>query len=325
MMWLCLLLVLLAALVAARLIVGTSGLGWPQGLPEGALLRLRALRAWAAVAVGVALAVSGVGLQALLRNPLAEPFILGLSSGAAAGIMAQKVIEYRWHRMLSQGMWGALAGAAVSAAIVYLASRRRGLLDPLGLLLTGVVLSMINGAVIMLLNYLPVGPAGLQDEIGKWMMGYLQDYIPLGTLLVTSGLILAGLALFWWCGRAMDVATFADMEAQSLGVNLKLLRTILFVGSGVLAAVAVVLAGPIAFVGLICPHIARLLFGPGHRILVIGAALLGATLVLLADTTAAYLDYRLGIGILPIGIFTALVGGPVFLWMLRPQLGKGSE
>ena len=318
-----LLLLLLAALAALRLCVGNSQLGWPA---QADVAQIRWLRLGAAVLVGIALSTSGVGLQALLRNPLAEPFILGLSSGAAVGVMLQMTLEHKLGLPLSADAPGALIGALASAGLVYAASRRRGMLDPLGLLLTGVVLSMVNGAIIMLLNALSVGPAGMKENLSRWMMGYLREEdLTAQRIVVGAVIVLTGSGILWALGRAMDVASFGDAEAQSLGVNLKLLRRLLFVVASILAACAVVLAGPIAFVGLICPHLARLVLGPGHRNLLIGSALLGAALVTLADTTSVILDMSFGVGLMPIGVFTAVIGGPVFLWMLHPQLGRGVE
>lgn len=313
---------LLLLVAAARLFVGTSTLGLPTGEAASAILHQRLLRLAAAAMVGVALASSGVALQALLRNPLAEPFILGLSSGAAVGVMAQWLLAYWFARTVGVSHLGAVLGAAVSAAIVYFAGRKRGVIDPLGLLLVGVVLSTINGAIIMLLNYL-VGPAGLRDDLARWMMGYINEGNTPATLGLTALVTLAGVLTLVWQARAMDVGSFSDTEAASLGVNLPLLRTLLFLVASVLAAAAVVLAGPVAFVGLIAPHVARLLLGPAHRTLVIGAAILGAVLIIAADAASSFLALKLRVGLMPIGIFTAMIGGPVFLWMLRPQLGRG--
>lgn len=338
-----LLLALLALLLAAatlRMAIGDP-FGWPQGsLAQSAgqlfigkpwfaeasigVMDIRLLRVVDACLVGAALAAAGVALQALLRNPLAEPFILGLSSGAGVGVMTQMFLAYHLHRTFGANHIGALLGTAATMLIVYGASRRRGTLDPLGLLLVGVVISTINGAIIMLLNYLP-GPAGLRDDVARWMVGYLNEGVGAPMVRITFVGAAAGITLLAWAGRSMDVATFSDTEAMSLGVNLSRLRILLFAVASVLAAGAVVLAGPIAFVGLICPHLARLMLGPRHRTLVLGSALLGAILILLADTVSVAIDLWRGIGLLPIGIFTAMIGGPVFLWMLRPQLGRGTE
>lgn len=334
--WLILLLVILIGAIALRLLSGLS-FGWPGGDLADALLRLltgmksgqadssvldlRLLRAAVACLVGLSLATSGVSLQSLLRNPLAEPFILGISSGAAVGVMAQWVISHHWRLSAGSGQLGALLGACTTAALVFAAGRRRGIIDPLGLLLTGVVLSMINGSLIMLLNFAP-GPAGMREDLSRWMMGYLNENVGWSTLLTSSGIILTGIALLWSHHRAMDAACFSDLEASSLGVNLRRLRFIQFFIASLLAATAVVLAGPISFVGLICPHLARLMFGPAHRHLLPAAAMLGATLILLADSLAVTLDGLGRMGLMPVGIFTAMLGGPMFLWMLRPRLGR---
>jgi iron complex transport system permease protein len=306
---------------ALRLI--SAGLGWPtdedgQGLR---IIDIRLKRLVMAVLVGAALSASGVGLQALLRNPLAEPFILGLSSGAAVGIMVQSWVGRQWHVHAGPPHVGALAGALVNMAVVYTAGRRRGVIDPIGLLLVGVVLATVNGAVIMLLNYLS-DSGEPERSVTRWMMGQLDEGAGATSILVVAALVVAGVGLLYAYGPSMDVATFSDAEATSLGVNLRRLRLCLYLICGGLASSAVVLAGPIAFVGLICPHLARLLLGPAHRSLLIVAVLIGAVLLLVADIASVTLD--LGRGQIPLGIFTALLGGPVFVAMLRPHLGRGS-
>jgi len=314
----------LVAVILARLVIGEAMLGWPEGEYAGYMQRARLTRMLLGLIVGVALSVSGVSLQALLRNPLAEPYILGLSTGAGAGIMLQAYLYFLVYDevMIGTPIGGALLGAGATMLIVFLAGRRRGVIDPLGLLLTGVVLSTICGALILMLNYL-IGPGGIRDDIARWMMGNLDSGTGWMTIVLVGGVTLAGWVVLLMVGRAMDVATTSDAEAMSLGVNLGRLRTVLFAVSSVLAAGAVVLAGPIAFVGLVCPHIARLALGPSHRPLLIGSAMLGGALIVAADTASAALNLWLGIGLMPIGVFTAMVGGPVFLWMLRPQLGRG--
>ncbi len=318
------LLTVLLLAAGARLYVGSAGFGFPTGDLAHHIFAAREQRLWVGALVGASLAVSGVALQALLRNPLAEPFILGLSTGAGAGVMAQSAISYALWRQYGSGSLGALLGAALSMTIVYLAGRRRGILDPLGLLLTGVVLSTINGALILLFNYL-VGPGGLRDNITHWMMGYLSDTTDPMIVRGVGLLLLLGFVLLLTRARAMDIATLSEPEAVSLGVPIARLRALLFVIASALTAGAVVLSGPIAFVGLICPHAARLMLGPAHGPLLVGAALAGAALVVLAVALAAALALRYHIGVMPIGVFTAILAGPVFLWMLRPHLGRGME
>ena len=280
------------------------------------------MRVVIAITVGIALATGGVSLQALLRNPLAEPFILGLSSGAAVGVMVQMALAFEFQQHQGPAHEGALVGAMVSMAIVYVAGRRHGVIDPLGLLLVGVVIATINGALVMAIRAV-YAPPGQRNDVARWMMGFLNENVGSSSVLLISLLTLMGLAVLWRFGPAMDVAGFSDTEATSLGVHLPLLRKLLFVVATVLAAGAVVLAGPVAFVGLIAPHMARLLVGPSHRNLLLCAALIGAVLIVMADVAAVVCDR--GWGLLPIGIFTSLLGGPLFLWMLRPHLGRGLD
>ncbi|QQE11400.1 iron ABC transporter permease [Planctomycetota bacterium] len=327
---LCFLTLLLGLATLLRLYIGTSDFGFPQ---DNYILNIRLTRLFIGLTVGIALAVSGVGLQALLRNPLAEPYILGLSTGAGLGLFIVLYIN-RYTTIFADNQFlyvfsnslGALIGASASMFIVYLASRRRGIIDPLGLLLTGVVLSTINGALIMLANYIN-GPAGIRADIAQWMMGFINESVPNSLIITASTICLLGFIILLTFARHMDIATLSSIEAQALGVNLKFLRFILFLVSSILAACAVTLAGPIAFVGLICPHIVRMLLGPKHLTLLIGSAITGAALIVAADTFSAFLkiqienNFSYNIGLLPIGIFTALLGGPIFLYILHPHLG----
>lgn len=326
--WIGMLLLILAGLYFLRLFLGSSGVGWPDGEYASHFLQLRSLRGTEAVCVGAALAVGGVALQVLLRNPLAEPYILGLSSGAAVGVMMQMLIGYKLGIALQSSAlanhMGALVGSLLSLVIVYLIGQRKGVIDPLGLLLVGVILSSVNGSIIMLINYLP-GPAGLREDLSRWMMGYLHESLPASTVWVICLITGLGIATLWKLAGDMDAATFPSEEAHSMGVRLKSLRVILFVISGVLASGAVVLAGPIAFVGLVCPHVARLLVGPTHARVIPASALCGAILILIADCFSTWIDILSDRGRLPIGIFTAIIGGISFLWLLRPQLGRNGS
>lgn len=309
--------VALIGVAVLRMFFGSESFGWAVSN----IRHIRFERLGIACVVGVALAVSGVGLQTLLRNPLAEPFILGLSTGAGVGVMAQWLITSLMQAPPGPSYYGALIGSGASLTIVFLASRKRGIIDPLGLLLIGVVLGTINGAIIMFLNYVP-GSAGLRPNIAHWMMGNLAEGLA-AQVWVTVGLVtVIGLGVLLWHGWAMDVASFSDAEAESMGIHLGRLRTVLFIVASVLAAGAVVLAGPIAFVGLICPHLARLLLGPQHRPLLIGSAIFGALLMICADMASIALHWSFRWGLMPLGIFTAVIGGISFLWMLRPNLGR---
>jgi len=304
------LLAVLAALCVLRLMIGST-FGWPSGEYGRSILQIRLTLVFVAIVAGVALSTSGVALQALLRNPLAEPFILGLAAGAAVGYIGQQMLSKHLQQSLGPLHLGALLGGMATLAVVYFAGRRRGGIDPFSMLLTGVVLSAFNGAVIMILYQL--NTEGDMAQLARWMQGYLEESLGLRDMLIITVFTFAGLGVLLTQCRAMDVALFSDSEAVAMGVNLTRLRTLLFVVAALLASGAVVLAGPLAFVGFICPHIARLLFGPSHRMLLIASAILGALLIVLANTVMAAIQQRQ----FPVGVFTALVGGPVLLSVLR--------
>jgi iron complex transport system permease protein len=308
---------LFVAVSLARLLVGDR-FGWP----EAAILEIRAFRLASGLAIGMALATSGVLLQALLRNPLASPYILGLSSGATLGYVLVGFLPLvSWPAAARFGVdqTGAFLGALAVMALVYLLAQRRGWIDPVAVLLVGVVVNAMNGAAIMFLSY--VAPPNSRSQMTLWMLGYLAESPSATTVGLVGALTLLGVAAAAVLGRAMDVAVFSASEAHSLGLDLRRLRLSLFVLAGLLTAGSVLLAGPIGFVGLICPHLVRLLIGPRHRPLVVGAALAGGALIVGADTAIKAMSDSL----IPIGVITALLGGPLFLVLLWPQLGRRAE
>jgi iron complex transport system permease protein len=301
----------LLRLAIERDLDGSVALAWPEA-------RYAWVR-WTALAVGLttgaALSLSGMLLQALLRNPLASPYILGISGGAGLGVMAAMYAGYvaRVHWLQhGSNVLPALAGALAALAIVYALSQRRGWVDPASLVLIGVIISSMCGALILLLHHLV--PQGLHPEMTRWMMGRIPESVSAAALTWAGGITAAGIAISLRMGRAMDAATLGDDEARSVGLSLPPLRLAMFAIAGALTAVSVAMCGPIGFVGLVGPHAARLIMGPRHAPLVAGSVLAGIILVVGADTGRQAVD--LGGGRMPIGIFTALVGGPVFLWLL---------
>jgi iron complex transport system permease protein len=314
----------LLALAAATLrLLVTPGLegGWTLAWPSHDIAWIR----WKSLAmgptVGVSLSVSGVLLQALMRNPLASPYILGISAGAALGVMVAGFIAHRaGGESVRHGshLVPSLLGAVAVLVLVYALSQRRGFLDPVTLVLVGVIISSMCGALIMLLQHLV--PAGLHTDLVRWMMGSIRPTTPNVTLGVAGGLAAVGLGIGMWLGRAMDVATLGDDEARSAGLEIGSLRIWMFLLAGVLASCAVALCGPIGFVGLVAPHAARLAVGPKHTTLVLGASLAGVVLVVGADAGRQAID--LGSGAMPIGVFTSLIGGPAFIWLLLSGRGR---
>lgn len=302
---------LLAAACVVRLLVGgESVLGLPG--PDG--LELRGQAVVVGCLVGGALGLAGVLLQSLLRNPLASPDLMGLSPGAGLAVMIGAAVAHSAGGGLES--WGdhgpaAVIGALGSLAVVFVLSQRGGLIDPVSMVLVGVILGLIFGAASVLVQ-VTLPDRGL--AAARWLLGGLSDR-PLGWReFVVGVLVLGALGWAWWRGGEMDAASMSEDEARSVGVRLGRLRAVQFVLAGLLTAGSVVLAGPIGFVGLVCPHAARLLGGPGHRWLAVSAALLGAALVVLAD--AGVMSVRLPVGRVPIGVVTSLLGGPVFIGLL---------
>ncbi len=316
--------VLLAIAIAVaallRVAIGPAasddGMRLTFGVPAGEILGLRAQSVLSAALLGGALGLSGLALQVLLRNPLASPFVLGVSSGAGFGVAL--VLALAWSLSIPAVAFGgevagAIVGALSALALVAWFGRAREAHDPTTLVLAGVIIGSIFSAGTMLLEQLI--PYGLRGDLLAWMAGRLPELPTQGALWTLATFAAAGLCALWFHAHALDVATLSDDEAVSTGVRLRRLRVTLFAIGGLLAAIAVAYAGPIGFVGLIAPHLARKLVGPRHADLVPAAALAGAALLVGADALRQVID--LGTGRLPVGVVTALAGGPAFLWLLR--------
>jgi iron complex transport system permease protein len=323
----CLLFTLLVLLSIASLLFsmvsGSMDLGWQgllsamhgdgQDLASRVLFDLRWPRTAAAFVTGALLAVAGGLMQVLLRNPLADPYVLGVSGGAATAALLTLLLGMG-------GIWlqgAAFAGALLSMLLVFGLSHGHGSWTINRLLLTGVVVAAGWGAAIGFL--LALSPD--QDLRGMlfWLMGDLSDAsIPVGGLVVLLGGLLAAVA----SGRSLNLLAHGELSAASLGVTIQPLRRLVYILASLLTAAAVTMAGSIGFVGLIVPHMLRLLGVRDHRRLLPAAALLGGCLLVIADTLARTL---LAPRQLPVGILTALVGVPVFLYLLyqsRERYGR---
>ncbi len=319
---LALLLVLVGVIAALRLRAGSGGWDWP---PTHDYWMLRLDRLLAGVVVGLSLALAGALLQTLLRNPLASPDIIGVNAGAGLCVMIWTYAAWLgtgrllgtpgYHTLLGGVSIGAtVLGSLGALAAVYALSQRRGLLEPIALVLVGVMVSVIAGAATMLIRDLMPDRG---EVIARWMSGSLGDDADPVAVGVTGGLALLALVVCIAFARTLDLLSLSDDEARSLGVHVPRVRVLIFVATGILSAGAVVIAGPIGFVGLVCPHVARLLVGAGHRAMLPAAGLLGVALVVGADVLVRSL--QLPSGRLPIGVLTAIIGGPVFLLLLRRE------
>jgi iron complex transport system permease protein len=321
-------LALLAAVAAGAAVIGLaagpSGLApgevisvlldpEPQGAAADIVLRVRLPRVVLALLVGASLAVAGVLFQALLRNPLADPFVLGVSGGAALGGIA--VLSFGASLGLSHAAVppAAFAGAVATTLLLGLVAGRRGRASATGLLLTGVVFNAFASAGIVFLASL----AGFAEgaSVFLWLIGSLSS-VAVDVAGWVALFLLAGLACALPLARSLNLLTLGEEPAQQLGVDVVRVRRVLLVAASLMVGAAVSVAGLIGFVGLIIPHLLRLLIGPDHRLLVPSAALAGGAFLLLCDTAARTLP---GGRELPVGALTSLAGGPVFLWLLRRQ------
>lgn len=282
---------------------------WIQddSLVSSVVLDLRLPRTVVGFMVGAMLALAGALMQVLLRNPLAEPYVLGVSGGASAAVLIA---------MLSglSGFWisgGAFTGAMISMLLVFGLAHGKGDWSPARLLLTGIVIAAGWGALISLILSITQG-AQLRGML-FWLMGDL-SYAQYShwALIVLLACLLVSLMI----SRNLNILARGELQAATLGVSPKKIRYIVYFLSSLLAATAVTLAGNVGFVGLIVPHAIRLMVGSDHRILLPAAFLLGGCLVMLADCLARTV---IAPQQLPVGVLTAIIGIPVFLVLLRRQ------
>ncbi|CAO3358850.1 FecCD family ABC transporter permease [Azospirillum melinis] len=274
---------------------------------ETVIWEIRGPRVLAAMLIGAGLAASGAAYQGLFRNPLVSPDILGVSSGAALGAVIG--IFASLPVIAIQGL--AFAGGLVAVAAVYgLASVVRGRDPVLVLVLGGVVIGALLGSGVALLKYL-ADPYNQLPAITFWLLGSLSavNRADLAALAPPVAVALVPLVLLRW---RLDVMTLGDEEATSLGVSVRIIRVVVIAAATLMTAAAVSVAGIVGWVGLLVPHLARLMVGPAFVRLLPTAVLLGAAYLLAVDTLAR------GIGRveLPLGVLTAVVGTPVFLWLL---------
>ncbi len=312
-----------------------SGIG-PFGIPYGTVLRvwlsplhpdflagidekhlyivvhLRLARVCLSLAVGGALGLAGAVYQGVLLNPLADPFTLGVSSGAAFG--AALAILMGWGGVHLLGLGGlpaaAFAGAVGALYLVYILGRMDGRIHSTTLVLAGIIVSTFLSAWISLLKSLN------EDSVSTivfWIMGSLSGKSWMHVLLVLPYLAVGG-AMIVAYSRELDCLSLGDVQAQQLGVDVARVRFVLLLAASLVTAAAVAVSGVIGFVGLIVPHMVRLAIGPRHRRLLVSVLLVGGLLLLISDTLAR--SILPGGQELPVGVVTAILGGPFFCYLL---------
>ncbi|KKC34780.1 putative F420-0 ABC transporter permease subunit [Devosia psychrophila] len=275
-------------------------------LRDAIIWELRLPRVLAAAAVGAGLALCGAVMQALTRNPLADPYLLGLSSGASLGAVAFLLLGASLLMSL-----GAFLGAGAAMALTLLVTQLLGGATPTRAILAGISVSALAAAATSFLIFWSATGDSYR-EILSWLMGSLSGVVWSEALLVIGTLALTGLPILL-SGRALDAFAFGDTAAATLGVDVPRLRWWLLGGTALLTGVLVSVGGAIGFVGLIIPHVVRLITGSRHRVLLPIAMLLGASFMVWTDTAARSMFAPRE---LPVGIITALLGAPIFLMVL---------
>jgi iron complex transport system permease protein len=310
------LILIVASLVSIAYALGTGSvdISWNQILhlsdPQNAfaknlVLDLRLPRASAAFVTGAMLALAGALMQVLLRNPLADPYILGVSGGAASCALTAILLGAGATIVSS----ASFAGAILSTALVFGLARSGGSWTSTRLLLTGVVIASGWAALISFL--LSISPNTHVQSMLFWLMGDLgQAEFPAWQAMILILIVLLSYPL----ARSLNIMTRGDLHASSLGVSVHHVRIFIYLASSLLTASAVSIAGSIGFVGLVVPHILRLMSGSDHRILLPASVLLGGSLLVVADTLSRTLMSPLQ---LPVGVLTAFLGVPLFLFLLR--------
>jgi iron complex transport system permease protein len=269
-------------------------------------------RVLAAAIVGCALALAGVVFQALLRNPLASPDTLGVSAGAALGAMLALTLHADFTLFgVSAVPLASFAGSLGALVIVYglSAARRRGT-TTMVLLLAGVTLTALLSAVVRFVQFLADFTETLQTT--RWLMGSLDvgSYTPIVAALLPMALAVAGIASL---PRVLDLISVGAESAAARGVNVDVFERIALVSASLATGAAVSLAGPVGFVGIVVPHLVRLVVGADHRLVIPAAGLFGAAFLVACDVIARTVMAPIE---LPVGIVTAIIGGPFFLWLL---------
>lgn len=300
------------AILALCLLMGPAGIGLPDWTTQHDILLLRVTRVLAGLIVGAALSTAGVVLQAILRNPLAEPYVLGVSSGAGLGAALAILTGFSALSPFTLPLSAFLLAGATLIAVYALSSTSGSIPSLYGLILSGVIVSSLCSSLLMFL--VSVAPVEGMHSILWWMLGNL-DIASNALLAVTGSVVLTGCIGIWLLAPEFNALTLGHDMAHYLGIRVRLA-----IGAGLLlatliTAAAVGISGLIGFVGLVVPHIMRNLVGPDHRRLIPASALGGGAFLAACDALAR----TLLTAEIPVGVVTALVGGPFFLFLLRKR------
>jgi len=279
------------------------------------VLDIRLPRILLGIVVGASLSVAGTSFQALLRNPLADPYVLGVSSGAALGAIVALIVEN--HLNLSPEIAGlitpigAFIGAALTIAVVYFLGLRDGEIEGTTLLLAGIItVSFLNAIIMFLMSTL--SGSNLRG-MAFWLMGDLATQPAISSRWLYL-LLIIGVGSIYTTSSDLNLILTGEQEARHLGVNVNRVKLVVYVAASLLTGLAVSVSGAIGYVGLLVPHLMRMMFGSDYRLLIPASALGGAILIVVADLLARVVVAPTE---LPVGAMTALVGAPVFIYLMR--------
>lgn len=305
-------------LLGACLLMGASGFGLPSLDTEigKAIMMLRVNRVACGFLVGAALSCAGVVLQSMLRNPLAEPYVLGVSSGAGLGA-AVAILSGLCARLMFLLPLSAFLGAVLTLCVVYLFARQGGSTSVYGLILSGVIISSICSSLLMFL--VATAPAEGLHTIMWWMLGNLQP-TSRDLLALIAGIILVSGVLVWLLSRELNALALGEEVAHYVGVRTRVFLPLALGLATLMTAAAVSMAGLVGFVGLIVPHAMRSIVGANHRRLVPAAFVGGGVFLAVCDAVARTALEAVEI---PVGVVTAVCGGPFFLMILRRKRKRG--
>jgi len=294
--------------------LGKTLIGATDSLPSNYALivnEIRMPRILLAMLVGAALSVAGAGFQALLRNPLADPYVLGVSSGAALGAIISLAVA---SRATIATPIAAFVGAGAAVAVVYLLGQRGGQLDTYTLLLAGIITaSFLSGIIGFLMTTL--SRANLRG-MPFWLMGDLSTPAPVSTGFLFV-VMLVGIGAIYTTAPDLNLLLSGEQEAIHLGVDVSRVKLVVYISASLLTGIAVSVSGAIGYVGLVVPHFMRLFFGSDYRMLIPVSAFGGAIAIVLADALARTIVAPTE---LPVGAITAIVGAPLFIYLLRRRL-----
>ncbi|HEX4795950.1 MAG TPA: iron ABC transporter permease [Humisphaera sp.] len=312
-------------------LVGSSRtLGWPRPFivvdEQGhhslnQILGIRFGMILLASLIGAALGSAGVVYQAILRNPLADPYLLGVSSGASLFAFVWRLprqIAFATKVIVALGQQASsFLGAIISVGTVLLLARKRGRLEPVTLLLVGVIVNAINAAIFLLIYSLfPEGAAATGSAFG-FLVGGIQTNLTFAQEAFAAIVFLIGWLVLIYLSGQLNAAMLSEAEAESLGVSIQRVRWTALIVASIVTAAAVAVSGPIGFVGLICPHLTRMIVGQDQRRLLPASTAAGAALLAIADAATRLLSGAKFVNtFLPVGVLTALLGGPFFLFLL---------